>query len=252
MTKSYLSIEENIETLKRSRLPTIVTEGRDDYRFYRRIEETLQGHGVSLFPVGGRGMVFDIFHRRKELGRNNVMFIADLDMFVYTDVPSRLRHRKIVFTNGYSIENDLYRDGELEMLLYASEREVYERELDELIGWFSFCVHRLLNDQDACISEHPSKVLRDGRVCPMFASAIGYAGRIEPFYGAIRSRYERLLRGKTLIQFLLRHLCVEGRATKYSRMQLMEFACSRNGSHYSRILTEARQFFIALDKPVSD
>jgi Protein of unknown function (DUF4435) len=244
MEKPKLSLEENIETLKRSKLPTVVTEGNDDYRYYRRIEEGLAQYGVSLFPAGGRAMVLKLFKHRKEIGRNNIVFLADRDLWVFSDIPEEYKHRKIVLTDGYSIENDLYRDGNIENILYDDERVRFQSELGTIIEWYSFCVDRLLNKKDASIAEHPNRILGpNGCIDDDFAKLISYTGRHDSLYNIIIKSPSRLLRGKTLIDLITRYFSAPGRDVKFGRKQLMEIATANKGEYYSRIAQHIEHFF---------
>lgn len=244
MPTSPLSTDENIETLKRSGLPTIVTEGSDDYIFYRRLEETLKDVGVSLFPVGGKDIALNIFFRRKEIGRNNVMFLIDKDLWVFSGVPRDVLHRKVITSDGYSIENDLFRDGELESLLLSAERSTFANELDCIICWYSFCVLKLLRWENATIRTHPNQVLdKTGNLSQSYLASIGYTSPPQQIYDDVKGNYVMLLRGKTLLQLLARQLCKPGRQVKYGYHQLMEMGAARKGTNYSRIAGQAEKFF---------
>ena len=239
MQSVKVSTEEFIQTLKRSNLPTVVTEGSDDYKFYRGIEESLAEIGVSLFPVGGRGKVLEIFERRREIGRNNVIFLADKDLWVFDGIPTQYIHRKVIYTIGYSIENDLYCDGSIEDFLYVEERRRFELELSELLHWYSFAVARLLAKETSSISDHPNRVLgQDGKLDQSYMGSIGYCGKDEAIYSVVRNNYQYLLRGKNLIELILRQLSARNRATKFGRNQIMEIGATRKGPNMKRISDE--------------
>ncbi|MFO1103735.1 MAG: DUF4435 domain-containing protein [Methylocystis sp.] len=246
MHRVIVSLDEHIEMLKRSKLPTVVTEGSDDYLFFRRIEESLSHYGVSLLPVGGRQMVIDLFRRRKELGRNDIVFFADLDMWVYSGVPTEYNHRKLLFTDGYSIENDIYRDGNLEQLLYEEEKRKFKHELCSIIGWFSFCIAKFSKGEEVKIAVHPNRILdSSGCVCDEFCRDSGFTGPAEPFYAETLANYKKLLRGKTLLQLLIRHLSYSSRAVKHSKVQLIEYATAGKGTHYCEVHSKIEEFFAA-------
>lgn len=244
MKDNPLSLDEHVETLKRSKLPTLVTEGRDEYTCFRRLEESLIGIGVSVYPVGGRDFVLRIFERRKELGRNDVCFLADRDIWVYEDVPEEYVHRKILFTEGYAIENDLYRDGELELLLVSGERRAFCSELKKLIELHSYCVSRLLNGLPSSISDHPNRVLDEtGSICKDVIAITGYTGPHPELFERIMAEYDRLLRRKTLLQLLIRQLSYPTRPVKFGRNQLIEIAAARRGPNFRRVESAVSSFF---------
>ncbi|MXQ13975.1 DUF4435 domain-containing protein [Microvirga makkahensis] len=242
MPKRELTVDEAVQTLKRSNLPSVVTEGIDDYVIFRRIEEEFSSANVSFLPVGGRGKVLDIFDRRKEIGRNDVIFVVDRDMWVLSSPPPEYTHRKIIMTDGYSIENDLYRDGKIEKLLTNSERELFKSELAQIIAWYSFAVTPA--GSKASISDHPGKVLsEDGNLCKKYLAEISYTGPDTEIYPQISSDYERLLRGKTLMAVLLRQLSASSRTVKFSKAQLMEMASAERGPYYTNIRNQIELMF---------
>jgi hypothetical protein len=236
MSKPEISLDEHLNVLRRSALTTVVTEGSDDYKYYRRIESALSSQGVSLYPVGGRQRVLEIFERRKELDRNNVVFLVDRDLWVFGAVPHEFQHRKIVFTDGYSIENDLYCDGDLEDLLHHGELQQYHSELDPIIQWYSFAAARLLRNEPSSISEHPNQILHTGGALnATYMNEIGFSGPDPILYGMISQDYARLLRGKNLLALLVKHLSAPHRSVKFGRNHVMEMAAARNGQKFQRI-----------------
>lgn len=189
-------------------------------------------------------MVIDLFERRKELGRNDIVFFADMDMWIYSGIPGNYVHRKLIFTDGYSIENDIYRDGDLERLLYEDEKRQFEKELASVVGWFSFCLAKFSQGDETKIAVHPNRILdSDGCVCGQFGQECGFTGPVEPFYANILQNYKKLLRGKTLIQLLIRHLSSSSRHVKHSRVQLIEYATAQRGSLYSEVHGKIEKFF---------
>lgn len=242
-----LTPDEAIETLRRSHIPTVVTEGADDYEVYRRLEASLDDLGVSFFPVGGRNTVLEIFERRKEIGRNDIVFVVDRDMYVYAGIPNEYNHRKIIFTDGYSIENDLARDYDWESLLGAPERPAYVNDLKCIVEWFSFCMAEKQNGRHPEISVHPNRFLRNGgSFCNVYATQIGYNGPVEPHFSRLMTDYKRLLRGKTLLALLVRHLSRSGRRVRFNGPQLMEIAANQNGPFFKSIAAEVEKQIYAI------
>lgn len=183
MIKQNITLDELIQTVKRSDLPTVITEGLEDYRIFRWMEERLKNLSISLLPAGGRDMVLKLFENRKKFERNDVFFIADRDLWIFTGVPEAYCHRKLSFTDGYSIENDLYRDGNLEILLHEKEKVLFENELISIVEWYLFAVRRILDGHDATLSEHPNQVLGpNGGLCSTHCQKIGYSSRDEAIF----------------------------------------------------------------------
>jgi hypothetical protein len=75
-----------------------------------------------------------------------VHFIADKDMWVFQGVPQK--YATISFTNGYSIENDLYSDGfkRLDELLDADELVHKAALLENVAEWFASEAEKYLNN----------------------------------------------------------------------------------------------------------
>ena len=244
MPEAVVTPAEFVQTLKHSSLPTIVTEGADDYSLFRRVEEKFSRLGVSLMPVGGKKTVLEIFKRRDQFSQIKTAFIVDRDLWIFTEVPEEYRDAAIILTDGYSIENDLYRDGDMEALLLANERTAFLGELKELVKWYSFAVRRRLDGHDTEIDCHPRKVLSGaGQIDPVFAIQCGYDGPCPRLCEAIQENYSRVLRGKTLLSLLLNYLYNKGRAIKHSRKSLMETESVRGGAYMTRIHDTLEKIF---------
>lgn len=247
MDAPAISTDEFIETLKRSNLPTVVTEGSDDYKFYRKIEDGLAEAGISLFPVGGRSKLLDIFIRRQEIKRNNVIFLADKDLWVFTGVPLAFIHRKIIYTAGYSIENDLYCDAQIEDFLDPPEKRDFGLELMEVLQWYSFAVANLINGNPASIKDHPNRILGpNGKLDGNYMASIGFSAKDDFIFNMVQQDYQHLFRGKNLVELIMRKLSARNRVAKFGRSQIMEIGASRRGPHMQRISNEIRDIFQVL------
>jgi hypothetical protein len=243
MSKSEISVDEYVQSLKHSGLPTVITEGLDDYTVFRRVEERFADAGVSLMPVGGKDKVLQIFRRRNEFRQIRSAFIVDKDIWLFGGVPPEYIEPTLISTDGYSIENDLYRDGEMELLLLAQERDKFLKDLDEIIRWFSFAVDKKLRGEEIEIDCHPSQILDgDGSIRPDFAAECGYSNPSE-LYETIRADYARQLRGKTLLSLLVKYVSHSSRSAKHSRKSLMETASIRGRPHMNRFYNELRNIF---------
>lgn len=239
-----MSVDEYLEVLKRSSLPTIITEGRDDYKIFRRMEREFSDIGVSLMPVGGKDKVIQIFNRRQEYGHIKTAYIVDRDCWVFTSVPEGYDNNLIILTDGYSIENDLYRDGDIEDFLYGEEREKYYRDLDALVEWFSCTIKKYLNGEAIDLDIHPNRILdEEGKIKSPFQEFIDSISVEEDFRKHIRQEYKKFVRGKNLMALILRYLSHKNRDSKYSRANLIEMAMVKNGFHMQRFYTEISNVF---------
>jgi hypothetical protein len=146
MARVTITVDELVATLKRSNLPTILVEGADDVMIYRQIERQFGARKVNILPCGGRNTLLKVFERSSEFPHLKVHFMADKDMWVFESVPEK--YATISFTNGYSIENDLYADGfkRLDELLDADELVHKAALLENVAEWFASEVEKYLND----------------------------------------------------------------------------------------------------------
>jgi hypothetical protein len=232
------TVDEIVELLKRTSLPTIVVEGREDIIVYRRIEERLSRIGVDVLPALGRKKLLQVFDRRNELPEAvNVVFIADRDTYLHSGIPPEYDHHALVFTDGYSIENDIYRDGQLENLLLGAERQAFENELDKFVSWYAVALSRHLADDTEGIKNHPNQVLshelydtlaalRDGEDFPQL------------LHDQLRENYSRMIRGKSLIGLLVRQTTCAGRQPQHNVASLLEIVAVKPGDLILRIQEE--------------
>lgn len=233
MTSSHvqndITVDEFLFLLKRTSLPTIVVEGRDDMIVYRTFEETLEHLNVSVLPVGGRNKVLEIFRRRSEIPSSVILlFIADRDVWVNTGIPSIYENECLLFTSGYSIENDVYMDGELWKLLRSREYTKYKEEIIDFIEWYALALNRHIECPSHSISLHPDYVLNTFERPKLLALEPG-----ESYPSNLRDQIindkKRLLRGKSLFKLLIRNTNRSGRVPHHSDKSLLEYVAVRPG-----------------------
>src|SRR5580765_1955058 len=148
MPDAQPTVDELVALLKATALPTVIVEGDTDMSVVRWIESTLGATTANMLPCGGRTALFALFERRQELP-GPIAFMADLDMYVVSGVP--LAMKQIVWTEGYSLENDAYVGAEqfLRRLMTPEETQVYERLLDSICLWFAEQIRLHLAGQPA-------------------------------------------------------------------------------------------------------
>ena len=81
-----------------------------------------------------------------------VAFVADRDMWLFSGIPSN--YDGVIWTDGYSIENDLYAGTELENLLDAEEALEHQQLLDAIVEWFAFEVEEYLEGRPFEVKNH--------------------------------------------------------------------------------------------------
>ena len=77
MPRLNSTVDELVSTLCRSRLPTIVVEGKEDMQIFRWMEDLLEVHEADVLGVGGRPNLLAVYDRRSEFAHLRVAFIAD-------------------------------------------------------------------------------------------------------------------------------------------------------------------------------
>ncbi|MBS1165358.1 MAG: hypothetical protein H6R00_1383 [Proteobacteria bacterium] len=237
-----LSVEEHISYLKKSSLPTVIVEGKDDIVVYRVIEKIYGPTNISVLPVGGREAVIGIFKRRSEID-NDLFFIADKDMWCLTGVPGDFSDVQICLTHGYSLENDVIIDGNILSYMNENEKEQFEKELSVFLEWYIITLDRHLRSKDKKIQTHPEVILSN-------IENIEDLIRLEPdeiypveLKSKILADPMNLVRGKSLFAVLIRQLSYKGRYARHNCLSLMEVVANSRGDRLNRIFGSVRDYF---------
>lgn len=236
--KRVLTTDEILATLNHSSLPTLVVEGDEDVIIFRRLENSTPDLSLSVLPVGGRSQVFALFERRGEIrGKQEIAFVADQDLWVLSNVPQEYISDKLIFTDGYSIENDAFRDGNYRDLLYGAERTRFAADLENFSRWFALAAARNIKDGDP-IDIHANHILdNEGQRETMMVLKEGETYPQE-LYEKIRTDYLRFVRGKSLFQLFQRQMR-GSRPVKHSKVSLLEMAAARPGQHIQSLFERA-------------
>ncbi|WP_156419680.1 MULTISPECIES: hypothetical protein [unclassified Sphingopyxis] len=206
---------EAIATIERSSLLTVILEGQGDYFTFARIEAELSEQGISFMPLCGRDLVLEVISSLSPEALSRCLAIVDLDTWVYSRIPDEVIGDNVLFTLGYSIENDVILNSDLYSLMTGNERASFLAELKIVVNWYASELEDSLNGLDTQLSRHPNNILQSHAVC-------GLANRKKFWEDTIGSKYDQLLRGKTLLALLVRQLSSKNRASRYSKSNLME------------------------------
>lgn len=239
-----VTVDEIVSLLQRTGLPTVIIEGGDDAIVYRGLEIDYSEMGLSVLPVGGREKILKLVERYGDFSNDaRVAFIVDMDIWVNVGVPQQYNHYPIVFTWGYSIENDLYSDGNLERMLSKRETESFKAELARFIGWYALVLSRHLADASIEFSHSLSRVLDNEneytRLCQLLE------GETYPLHlkADLEHDYIKKMRGKSLLRVLMRQLSRRGRKVKHAYGPLMEMIAVARGPNVRRIYEEVAAKF---------
>jgi hypothetical protein len=222
-------------TIARSDFPSVITEGKDDVIVFRRLEEEFSDLGLTLIPAGGRRSVIEVYRLRHTLPKHaRAVFIADRDLWVVGNIPDEFVSPRFLFTDGYSIENDMFRDGELSSLLTAAERRKFYEELKLTCRWYALEIARHQRGEEINVGIPPDHLidnlteqarmlkLRDGEAFP------------DDLSEHILQEHAKILRGKTLFALLIRQL------NGLNYLALLNIGASRKGPHLTTLFQDVR------------
>lgn len=219
-----ITVDEIIATVKRSAYPTAIIEGKDDVVVMRRLEDTFSSSGLTIIPAGGRAAVLSVFERRSEMGASaKVAFIADKDLYVVLGIPQKYNHDDLVFTDGYSIENDMFRDGELHKLIPESDRVKFDQDVSNIAKWYCLSCQRIELGSNEKVDIHPNFFLDDHSKLLSAMTLKPNESFARNIHSEINGEYYKYLRGKSLFGILQRH--IKG----YSNISLLNIGAARNG-----------------------
>ncbi len=219
--KLHLTEDEIVETLKRSSLTTVLVEGKDDMIIYRWIEKEIGIQNANFMSCGGRERLLNVYNRRDEFSQIKTIFVADKDGYIYDKVPGNLG--EIIWTKGYSIENDLYQGKQIEKLLDLNEKVKFKKAVKNFITYYSFEVEQYQKRLIYNFSNHPNKVLCDAQELQQeLLSDINFIEPQKETIEYLQNEYDLLIRGKSLFALLLRFLSAKNRNIKHSKKSLFE------------------------------
>lgn len=245
MLQRHLTVDELVSTLRRSKLPTVVVEGRNDMQILRWMEDLLKTHEIDILGVGGRPNLLAIYDRKSEFEHLPIAFIADRDKELFTQLP--VGYEEIIWTQGYSIENDLYAGAEpsLENLMDPQEAAEHRQLLNTVIKWFAFEVEEFLAGRIPEFNHHCNEVVPQGQteIDSGFRQCRGFRRPNSELLQEIKDAYQLQLRGKLLFQMLVRFLSKSNRRIKHSIHGLYEIAFKMTPFHplMNRLIQEIEQ-----------
>lgn len=236
--KSNPTLDDYLAELEKGRdiSQTLVVEGSDDECIYNWVPQELglKPNQLNVLSVGPRSMVLKMYeavHKNRHLYADvPIVFIADQDTYLFDGIPKE--YSGVVFTSGYSIENDLYSFANLESLLDPSEKAEHEELLETIIEWFAFEVQEHRAGRRSKIACKLKKIVPKDQTTmdPQFRECRGFEPPSKTIHDEIKKDYKLKLRGKTLFDILVRFLSHSGRAIKHNKRVLLESAF-KNPAH---------------------
>ncbi|WP_136418591.1 DUF4435 domain-containing protein [Herbaspirillum sp. ST 5-3] len=251
-SKVEMTIDEIIATLVHSSLPTLIIEGSDDVIVYRRMEDVFSDIELSVMSVGGRENVLKIFQRIGDFkSHKKIAFIADRDTWLHTGVPASFISECMFITDGYSIENDIYRDGSLEKLLTKEEEEKFRNEIAQFIRWYALSLSRLLSGQPSSIDLYPGIILDDVEQYAVRTQLELGEMYPEELVTTLMQDYAKLVRGKSLFAVLGRQISYKRRRPRVHHEALLEVHSAAPGPLLQKLYMSVAQFFGCEAPPIT-
>ena len=206
MANGDMTVDDWIDTFRNTDMPTVIVEGKNDIPIYRRIEKYIGVQDADVIHVGGRNNLLLLYARRKEFAHLPVAFVADRDLWLFSGIPPD--YPDIIWTQGYSIENDLYAGAALEKVLNANDVDEHRQVLDSIIEWFAFEVEEHLSGEKAQVATGCNTVVPLGQteMDQGFRNSRGFRSPDEKLHRQIREAYQFQLRGRLLFEMLIRFL----------------------------------------------
>jgi len=240
---TILSTEETIAVLNKTTLPTLIIEGIDDVVVYRKLEEIFADVGVSVMGVGGRTNLLKIFERVDEIkSKDQIVFIADRDLWVLSKLPPEYISERLIFTNGYSIENDVFQDCSVEKVMDEAEKKRFIADVQKFAHWYALIVSRInLGVMDGCLKTFPGVIL-DGDFAGHTALMDDelFPDELKKFVIADYSRY---VRGKSLMQIVARQISRKGRNPRLNPDFFLGIASANPGPNLQHIFSKVGALF---------
>jgi hypothetical protein len=133
-----------------------------------------------------------------------VVFVADMDKYLYTGIPAD--YNDVIFTTGYSIENDLYHNSAIDTLMTKDDKVVLMAIISNFAKWYARQVHQIESGLDAELSNSPYTVIFNTHpfgLQPQHAINESDVNIYRSIYDRIIANYSLQLRGHSLMTILV-------------------------------------------------
>ena len=216
---------EIIAAINHSYSPIILVEGKDDKMIYRWILETL-GYEDKIISTSGCSILREIYKEKDKLTNKKVIFITDKDMYVYSDIPKE--YDGIIFTKGYSIENDLFHGKSFLTFFKDKDTERFNKALKSFLNYYACELEKFRNNTEYNIDLSPFKILehKDESFKLLINKLQSYRHPNHDTIDYLRNNYDLLIRGHSLFALFLMILSFKGRIPKYGEEQIYEMCYS--------------------------
>lgn len=205
----------------------VVVEGVDDIVIYRNLITLYRAKGIKVLAAGGRTKVLEVFDALNGTSHlNNAIFIVDQDSWIFSGIPDEYHHPRIICTSGYSIENDVYLDKQLDILMQGTNVfTTFQNELQIYLKWFALAITRFCTNNNACSEKldiHPTSFFASNETIQNFCSLNENESFPDQFYNQLLVNYALEFRGKCLLPLAIRALGTRQGEPKYNSKTIME------------------------------
>lgn len=256
-----LTVNELVSMLRHSSIPTILVEGPDDMMVYQWLKQHIKP--LKAFPIdcGGRINLLSVYGRRNEFSHLKTVFLADKDLYVFLGIPDE--YSDVLWTTGYSIENDIYAGStRLDDLLDEAELNDYKKLIEEIIEWFAFEVEKhktgkatdskidikILYDNKQLGSENETYIRMnhsDNNTCVHVNLVLGkdFKPPDQKLVAEIKNDFNLKLRGKIIFKVLSVYLSDRKRYVKHKKEALYEIGAKpvNKHSYMKKLIQEINQ-----------
>lgn len=236
--KVDLHVSEIVALIKHSNTPTVLIEGLDDIVVYRKIEDIAD---ISVLQTGGRIALLEIFQRRSEFADKKVAFIADKDYWSVIGVPNNYIDECLVFTDGYSLENDIFVDINVAGMLTKAEIISFKKDIERFLKWYSLALHRHMQDGSEVISHHPNSILANDERYRNFCQIRKDEKFPDNIFNIILSDPYKKIRGKSLMDLAIRYLGTPERKVVHKNPKVfLDIAAAKPGDLLTKIFSQVQ------------
>ncbi len=237
---AHIEVNDYINTLKNSNMPTVIVEGKDDIVIYRHLEDVLD---IDVLAVGGRKEVLKIFDEianDPQLQDKTLIFIADKDTWCNTGIPLEYQADNLIFTTGYSLENDVFIDHECQKIIdnHQNKSQFYQ-DKEKFIQWYALALQARINKLN------PMPNTRDLSTSP-FHLLKGYDEFIEllanetyptELQQRLTEEFPLTIHGKSLLTLFIKN-CKE-----FKVQAMFQTVVVKRGDNIERIFTDVKKAF---------
>ncbi len=228
--------DELIAAINHSKEPYIIVEGNDDVMVYRWILEEID-YDACLEPRGGCDGVKALINRKNEIKNPNVIFIIDKDTLVYSDkedVP--FHYENVIYTEGYSIENDLYQGKKFENVHFRKEdKTIFSKLMDAFLKYYACEVEKFRRNEKYDFTIAPESIVLNYSLST--SKLENYTEPSQETIKYLKNGYDRLLRGHSLFSLVRIVMGRQDRDVRYTQKQLYEL-CYRQKSESIKRMQE--------------